>query len=340
MPSALVLGAAGQLGAAVAERLLSCGWEVWAVTREGRRPPPGVTRRGARLLDGTGKSRAAVIAELDRPLDAVFDPIAYDGADAADLLQARARFGALVALSSASVYAGPDGRSLVETSQSGRTGPNGPIAEDAATVAPGDDGYSARKVALEQALLASGAAASILRPCAIYGRCSTHPREWWFIKRALDGRAAIPVAYGAQSVFHTSSARALAELAVACMERPEARVLNVADRAAPSVQQIAAAITAATGLELPLRPFQGPPVGPCHVGSTPWSSERPLVLDTGRAESLGCAGADYREDVAEVCRWVLDVARGGDWKAQFTTFARYGYDPFDYAAEDAFLANA
>ena len=36
---------------------------------------------------------------------------------------------------------------------------------------------------------------------------ATHPREWWFIKRALDGREAIPVAYAGKSVFHTSSAR-------------------------------------------------------------------------------------------------------------------------------------
>ncbi len=340
MPSALVFGSAGQLGAAVAERLLSLGWDVWAVTRNRRLPPPAVARGGARLLDGTGKSRAAVIAGLAHPVDAVFDPTAYDGADARDLLQARTQFGGLVVVSSASVYAGPDGRSLVETSQSGLADSSRPITEDAPTVAPGDDGYPARKIALERALLDSGAPVSILRPCAVYGRSSTHPREWWFIKRALDARKAIPVAYGARSVFHTSSARGVADLAADCMEKPGPRVLNAADRSVLSVRDIATAISRTTGLELHLAPFQGPPVGPSHIGSTPWSCELPFVLDTARAVRLGCEGRDYGQDVAEVCRWVLEVARDGDWKAQFSGFSRYGYDPFDYAAEDEFLATA
>jgi nucleoside-diphosphate-sugar epimerase len=337
MPSALVFGGAGQLGAAVCDRLLAAGWDVHVVTRGGRRPPAGVSG-GARLVDGSGRSRAAVIGGLGRAVDAVFDPTAYDAADARDLLSARTRFGGLVVVSSASVYASADGRSLVEASQSGLADRGGAIDEDAPTVAPGEDGYSARKVALEHALLASGAAVSVLRPCAVYGLWSSHPREWWFIKRALDGRRAIPVAYDGSSVFHTSSARSVAALAAACMEKPQARVLNAADRDAPSVREIAAAIADAAGLDLPLAPFGGPPVGPSHVGSTPWSTEHPLVLDTSRAAVLDGGGQTYPTAVGEVCRWVLDVARHGDWRAQFSRFSHYGYDPFDYAAEDDFLA--
>jgi nucleoside-diphosphate-sugar epimerase len=291
------------------------------------------------LLDGTGKSRAAVLHEIGHPVDAVFDPTAYDEADAADLLQARSRFGGLVAVSSASVYAAPDGRSLVEASQSGLDELGGPIAEDAPTVPAGDSSYARRKVALEQALLSSGMAVSILRPCAVYGLQSSHPREWWLIKRALDRRRAIPVAYEGRSVFHTSSAYGVAQLAALCLERPEPRVLNVGDDDAPSVLQIAAAISRTTGLDLPLSPFAGAPVGPSHVGSTPWSSEHRFVLDTARARSLGWDGGSYRNHVADVCEWVLGVARAGDWRARFTGFASYGYDPFDYAAEDDLLAS-
>jgi nucleoside-diphosphate-sugar epimerase len=337
MQSALVFGGSGQLGSAVAERLLSSGWDVWVVTRGGR-TPPGVAARGARLADGTGRSRTAVLGDIGRAIDAVFDPTAYDEADAADLLHARTRFGGLVVVSSASVYAAPDGRSLVEASQSGVAGLAGPITEDAPTVAPGDGGYSARKVALERTLLASGAPVWILRPCAVYGLHSSHPREWWLIKRALDGRRAIPVAYGGRSIFHTSSARGVADLAATCLEKPGQGVLNVADDGAPSVLEIAAAITEATGLDLPLSPFRGAPVGLSHVGSTPWSSEHPFVLDTTRARSLGWDGGDYRVRVAEVCDWVLGVARTGDWRARFSGFASYGYDPFDYAAEDEVMA--
>jgi len=35
---------------------------------------------------------------------------------------------------------------------------------------------------------------------------------------------------------------------------------------------------------------------------------------------------------------VLASDLGDDWRSQFTTFAQYGYDPFDYVAEDEVLA--
>jgi nucleoside-diphosphate-sugar epimerase len=340
MPSALVFGGAGQLGAAVTRRLLADGWTVWAVTREGRSPPGDLIGLGARLLDGTGHSRASVIHGVGQPVDAVFDPTAYDRADAEDLLRARHSVGGFVVVSTAGVYAAADGRSLVEASQSGVGGSENPIDEQAPTVAPDDTGYFTRKVAMEQALLASGAPISVLRPCAIHGAYSTHPREWWFIKRALDGRKAIPVAYGARSVFHTSSAAGLADLTVRCMETPKSRVLNVADDDALSVREIAQCIAEATGLDIRIAPFEGAPVGPAQVGSTPWSTEHAFVLDTAQARGLGWKGGRYRDNVGTACRWALEIARDGDWKAQFRGFGRYGYDPFDYAAEDAFLAKA
>jgi nucleoside-diphosphate-sugar epimerase len=340
MPSAVVFGGSGQMGAAAAGRLLSSGWTVWMVTRDGRLPPGGLLDRGALLLDGTGRSRAEVIRGIAKPIDAVFDPTAYDAADASDLLQVKGHFGGLVVVSSASVYAAPDGRSLVAASQEGVGELAGPIGEHAPVVSPGESSYAGRKVALERALLGSGVAVSVLRPCAVHGPYSTHPREWWFIKRALDGRKAVPVAYGARSIFHTSSARGVAELALRCMEQPAERLLNVADDDAPSVREIAASIAELTDLDIQIAPFEGPPVGPTHVGSTPWSTEHAFVLDTTRARSLGWTGGCYRDNAGPVCRWVAEVARSGDWKAQFSRFSEYGYDPFDYAAEDRFLAAA
>jgi nucleoside-diphosphate-sugar epimerase len=167
MPSALVFGGAGQMGAAVAERLLSCGWQVWVVTRAGRSAPANVIQADPVSVDGTDRSRHAVLEGLGRFVDAVFDPTAYDAADAADLLQARGRFGSLVVVSTASVYAAPGGRPLLEVSLAELPGPTQPLVEDAPTVAPGDTSYATRKVALEHALLESGAPVSILRPCAV-----------------------------------------------------------------------------------------------------------------------------------------------------------------------------
>ena len=42
---------------------------------------------------------------------------------------------------------------------------------------------------MEQHLLDESAAlVTVLRPCAIHGLGSRHPREWWFVKRILDRR--------------------------------------------------------------------------------------------------------------------------------------------------------
>ena len=279
-----------------------------------------------------------MIGEFGRPVDALFDPTAYTHTDAQDLVSARTRYGGLVVVSSSSVYADLHGRSLDEAAETGFPDFGGPIGEDTPTVEPGPRTYSTRKVAMERVLAASGVPATVLRPCAIYGEQATHPREWWFIKRGLDGRPVIPVAYAAKSVFHTSSARGVAALAGLCMDAPAWRVLNVADPTPLSVAGIASTIAEATGLQLGLEPFDGPPVGPDRVGGTPWSTERPFVVDTTRAERLGWDNVyDYSKCVGEVCRWARKVADENDWRKCFTGFAEYRADPFNYDAEDDFL---
>ncbi|MCO5066988.1 MAG: NAD(P)-dependent oxidoreductase [Rhizobiaceae bacterium] len=338
MQKALVFGITGQLGAAVADRLLEAGWQVWGVARGDRMPPASLLKHGVRPVEGANESYEGVVRNLEFPIDAVFVPTAYDILDATDLLAANTRMGSLVVISSSSVYADDIGRSLDEASETGFPVFGGPISEDTRTVAPGPQTYSTRKVAMEQALLASGFPVTILRPCAIYGPLARHPREWWFVKRALDGRDRIPVCRGARSVFHTSSVRGIADIAEICMSSPRQRILNVADTTPLTVAEIASAIAEALGKPIHLTPFEGGPVGPSYVGATPWSVERPYVLDTSQAMELGWHGGEYRGQVADACHWIVEAARIGDWKRHFPTFAQYGYDAFDYQAEDAWFA--
>ncbi len=67
-----------------------------------------------------------------------------------------------------------------------------PITEAQATLAPGGGdpmtrtGYGANKVAAEQFLLDSGWPVTVLRPSKIHGPGGSRPREWVFVKRALD----------------------------------------------------------------------------------------------------------------------------------------------------------
>lgn len=339
MRKALVFGATGQLGIAVAEELLRTGWRVWGVAHGGRTPPQRLQELGLTMIPGSVLSAEGVIRQLGQMVDAVFDPTSYTAEDAHCLTRASSRFGSLVVVSSSSVYADGQGRSLDEAAETGFPVFGAPIVEDHSTVRPGPQTYSTRKVAMEDVLLSSSVPVTILRPCAIYGQYARHPREWWFVKRALDDRNMIPVAYNAESRFHTSSARGIATLARLCMSLPAARVLNVADPTPLRVREIAAAISHAISMELNLVPFEGKPAAPSFIGSTPWSTERAFVLNTSRAKALGWdGGGEYKEQVGEVSRWLIDVAQRDDWKKHFTHFAAYEYDPFDYAAEDAWLS--
>lgn len=338
MKRALVFGGSGQIGTAVSETLLDAGWQVVAAARSGRPIPPELTGRGLSAVDAREKPVAAVLDEIGTPVDALVHPMIFDAKGAHDVLACSHRFGALVAISTASVYADGQGRSLESAGTIGFPDFGRPVAEGQATVDPAAGGYSSDKVAMELALAEARVPVGILRPGAVHGPHGRHPREWWFIKRGMDGRKAIPVAYGGESRFHTTSTAAVARLVELCLREPCTVTLNVADVPAPSVAEIAAAISEATGLALPLIPFDGPPAEDGRVGGTPWSVPLPFVLDCSKAQALGWQPSDYARDIARACRWIVETARQGDWREAFPVFTGYGYNPFDYAAEDAFLA--
>jgi nucleoside-diphosphate-sugar epimerase len=111
------------------------------------------------------------------------------------------------------------------------------------TIDPGPTTHSTRKVALERELLdRARVAVTVLRPCAIHGIGPQHPREWWLVKRILDSRKLIPLAYRGSSRFHTGAVANIAALVCTVLEVPGTRVLNIADPTAPSVAEIAALI--------------------------------------------------------------------------------------------------
>lgn len=327
MRKALVLGASGQMARALVPMLAEQGWHVDAVTRAGRDLPPELAAFARHKP--SGDSRAQMIRD-DKGYDAVFDPMAFDADCAGDLLAARDDVGQYCVISTASVYADAAGRSL-ETA--GATGfPDFPrkIDETQPTVPPGR-GYSAGKVALEQAL--AGAPVTILRPGAIHGIGARHPREWWFAKRCLDRRARVPLVDAGQNIFHTSSANGIASLAAFCLHNRHIGTFNVADPQALTVTQIAKAIGEAMNHPLMLIPVDDLPEQFAHIGYTPWSVDKPMRLSTARARALGWdGGPDYAALLPAYCIWMARHAQ--DWPQAFPGFAAYGHDVFDYAGED------
>ncbi len=112
--------------------------------------------RLACLVGGTGQIGRAVARRLVE--GGLVDAVAYTPAHAEQLLSLSSDVGSLVMVSSASVYADEEGRSLDEaTDPASFPALPVPVPETQATVAPGDATYSTRKVATEGVLLASAA---------------------------------------------------------------------------------------------------------------------------------------------------------------------------------------
>ena len=177
---------------------------------------------------------------------------------------------------------------------------------------------------------------TVLRPGPIHGPGSRFPREWWFVKRILDGRKVIPLAYCGTSRFHTTSVANIAALTRVVIEAPANRVLNIADPSASSVSEIAASITRHMGYKGQIVEVPGEDY-PAPLGRTPYSVPRPFILDARAAGDLGYSPATtYADAVKLTCNWLVETASEGDWRERFPVF-RPPPEPFDYAAEDRLL---
>ncbi len=331
--TALIIGGTGQIGRAAARNLLANGWRVRLAQRSAADLPPDLVGR-VEAVELDRDQPGALAAGLADGADAVIDTVAFTEVHAHQLIELSPDIGALVTISSASVYRDSAGRTLDEAAQTGFPAFPVPIGEDQPTVQAGSSTYSTAKVALEQALLQHFLPpVTILRPGAIYGEGSRHPREWWFVKRILDGRRRIPLAYDGQSRFHPSATANIAELCRVALEHPETRVLNAADPRALTVAEIGVAIGAAYGVDLDLVPLAGPPKR--GVGAHPWCIPEPIALDMSRAEALGYRPVvRYEDAVGEACRSAEAAAAAG------VAFPAYINALFDYAAEDAALVSS
>jgi nucleoside-diphosphate-sugar epimerase len=271
--------------------------------------------------------------------DLVVDVIPFDATHAEQLLELDA--GALVAISSASVYADDRGRTLDEAK-----GVDDfpdlplPVPETQRTVEPGDATYSTKKVQLERTLLEQGKVpAAIVRPCAIYGRGDRMGREWHFVKRALDRRPHVVLTNNGTSHFHTTAAENIGELVRLIAASPTTDAYNCGDPDPPTVLQISRAVGAAAGHEFD-EVLVADQVARGEVGLTPWSTPKPFLVDMTKAEQkLGYRPAvTWAEALPRQVQWLIDATRDRDWREVLTRGANYLQ--FDYEAEDELIADA
>jgi nucleoside-diphosphate-sugar epimerase len=336
---AFVLGAGGQVGTAAVSALAADGWRVRAATR--RPLPGGLWPAGLDIESVTvdRSSTSGLARALNGGADVLVDCVAYTAAHGRQLLRLGDRIGSAVVMSSVVVYADEQGHGFEDPEGPWPALPVG-ITEDQPAIPPSDDTGCGRKAGLEQTLLGGPLPVTILRPGAIYGPRSSYPREWYFVKRALDRRPCRILCRGGASRFHTTAAVNLAELIRLAAEQPGSRVLNAGDPDAPTAAQIGAAVSAVLGHRAQEVLIEGE-APPPNIGDTPFSAPRPVVMDMSRAAAqLGYRPlASYAQAIEAAVRWMVDTAAGRDWREAFPYFyANQGDKAFDYRAEDDWLA--
>jgi nucleoside-diphosphate-sugar epimerase len=335
MQHAFVLGGTGQIGHAVASRLLAEGWQV---TLASRSPSSGLTRQEhLKHVALDRRADGALARALGDGADLLLDCIAFDAIDANQLIEVQHYVGRICAVSSSSVYRDDLGRTLDEARLNGFPELPVPVTTAQPTVDPSDATYSTRKVAMERTLLEHcHVPVSILRPCAIYGPHCSHAREWYFVKRLLDGRREIPVAFEGKSQFQTSSAESIAAAVLAFGSKPTPTVMNVADPDAPTVIEIGNAIMQAMGMSAEIVGLSDRGYPP-KAGVTPWSIPKPFIV--APSEDYESAGA-YKTLVAPAIRWLIEATRDRPWKQVLPALAAYPFDLFDYEADEHCLLAA
>jgi len=252
MPSAFIVGGSGQVGFAIAQRLIHDGWSV------------------------TSGSRTDVAGDGGFPL---FD---------------------------------------------------GPLSEQAGTVAAGPETYSTRKIQMENELLENVTVPlTILRPCTVHGPHSKHAREWWFVKRLLDGRKRIPLAYGGESRFQTTSTAAIADVVAQSVDGHLPTVVNVADANSPSVKEIGNCIMQIMNREAELVPLANEESYPATKGRSPWSLQHPMVCS-----SVCPSKITYEASVAPAVHWLIDANTNQDWQLVLPQLASYPHEHFNYKLDD------
>jgi nucleoside-diphosphate-sugar epimerase len=181
-------------------------------------------------------------------------------------------------------------------------------------------------VAVEQALLEQDRVpATVVRPCAIYGRGDRMAREWHFVKRALDRRPYVLLANHGAGHFHTTAAQNIGELVRLAAATPRTGVFNCGDPDPPLVLQIARAVGDFAEILLP---------DDSELGATPWSVPRPFLVDMSKAErELGYRPVTtWADAIGPQIEWLIEATRRRDWREVLPRGAQYL--KFDYDAED------
>jgi nucleoside-diphosphate-sugar epimerase len=342
MPRALILGGTGMIGRATALRLCAAGWAVDVTGRDATHVPEELLRPGVTFLPANRDDPSALSAAMGDGADLLVDCICYTAQDAVTLLPLARDTTSTVMISSKAVYvdeAGNHSNSVVAPHF------DGPVHESQATMAPSNvdrstrGGYGANKVAAENVLLDSGLPVTVLRPSKMHGAGALRPREWVFVKRALDRRPVLFLANHGAGTDQTSAAVNIAALIEVLAAAPDARILNGADPDAPSALEISRAIARMLDHEWEEVLLEGEANG--TLGAHPWDVPYPIVLDMTEAIGLGYEPVgNFEETVRAEVEWLVPLVAkdAGPVELPIGLDDSFFGSLFDYATEDRHLA--
>lgn len=325
MSSVLVIGGTGPTGYALVERLLERGEDVTILH----------TGTHERVFSGPVEHLHADPRQLSELAAALgqrtFDlAISTSGRLLHVVETLEGRIDKLVAVTGLPAYVGWQVRP-------GQPGPPLPLREtDAPPRALGDaagDGLT-RLVRQNEAAVLEAAArstfrAAIVRYTMVYGPHAYIPFEWYFVRRALDGRGQLALESDGLMLPQRGHAANLAAAVLVALDRPEAdgRVFNVGDEHVLSVRAIAQTIADALGhrFEFISVPLEESPCG------NPFALRQHTLFDLSSIRALG-----YRDEipVVEATRqaalWLAEhpITPGSEEERSL------GPRVFDYASED------
>jgi len=334
MSHALIIGGNGQIGRAVAQMFVQQGWQVTIAGRSTPKNP--ILSNAIKYVKVDRKRTQDIKGCVPSTVDFLLDCISFDEEDAVQLAELSSSVGRICVVSSASVYTDQLGRTLDEASTCGFPELPVPITTSQSTVQASSKTYSTKKIAIEK-YIASNAECpvSILRPCAIYGPYSKHAREWFFVKRLLDERKYIPLAYSAESRFHTTSVDGIAAAVLASANGCLPLITNVVDSNAPTVREIGLAIMKVMGIEAEIVGISGTDFPP-ETGRSPWAIPNPVVCEPSEDY---CPVGVYSDLIAPTVRYLANEIDLKDWKDALPQLAWYPMDLFDYDTEDKVLVD-
>lgn len=321
----LVIGGTRFIGRHLVPRLLEAGHEVHLFNRGQHASPQELT--DVQVIVGDRHQPGELAKKLsNEEFDAAIDMVAYNAADIRTTVEAlQGRVGHLLFISTRSVYK----ENMVPA----------PIRETDRLEDDPKLAYGYNKAMAEAELMAayqqSGFPATVLRLPAVYGPHDYQAREWYFIKRLLDGRRQMLLPDFGWGVNQREYAGNVADQLAFLLTKPESRgqIYNSGHRHFQNFRDLIHLAEDLLGGELALFGLPKEQI-PWKI---PLSEPGLYVLSTAKLESLG-----YQErfDLRAALRHTIDFFIAHPVATPWTFETRQNKCLFDYLAEDELIARA